>query len=96
MIGTGSLPHTKQACQNLTNGTTLSGISGAEDSLRCYELDLPSGSTDLDVQTWGGSGDCDLYLIYHRPDFDFYTSENWDNQEQITLATPYPGKWYVV
>lgn len=96
VTGTGSLSHNKQACQNLTNGTTVSGISGGEDSLRCYEVNLPSGATDLDVQTWGGSGDCDLYLIYHRPDFDIYLSENWDNEEQITLASPAPGKWYVV
>ena len=96
VTGTGSLSHNKSTCQNLTNGTTLSGISGSEDSLRCYEVDLPSGSTDLTVQTWGGSGDSDLYLIYHRPNFDFYSSENWENQEEITLPSPDPGKWYIV
>jgi hypothetical protein len=96
VTGTGSLSHTKQSCQSLTNDSTISGISGGMDSVRCYEIDLPSGASNLNVQTWNGSGDCDLYLIYHRPNFDYYLSENWYNQEEITLATPNPGKWYII
>jgi PKD repeat protein len=95
VVATGTLSHTKQSCQNLTNGATLSGLSGAEDSLRCYEINLPSGATNLNVQTSGGVGDCDLILVYHRPYFGFYTSENFDNQEQIFGAFPNSGKWYI-
>lgn len=95
VVGTGFLSHSKQSCQNLTNDTTISGLSGAEESLRCYEIDLPSGATNLAVQTAGGVGNCDLILVYHRPDFDYYTSENSDNQEQIFVASPNSGKWYL-
>jgi hypothetical protein len=96
VTGSASISFTKQSCQSLADGSTVSGLSGGMDSFRCYEIDLPSGATDLDVQTSGGSGDCDLYLIYHRPPFDFYPSENASNQEQITLASPDPGKWYII
>lgn len=95
VTGTGTLSHTKQSCQNLTNGTTLSGISGAEDSLRCYEIIVPAGATKLDVETWGGVGNCDLVQVYHRPDFDYYASENFGNQEQISVTSPPSGKWYI-
>jgi hypothetical protein len=95
VVGTGTLSHTKQSCQNLTNGSTISGLSGAEDTLRCYAIDLPMGATNLDIHTWGGSGDCDLIVMFHRPDFDLYTSENAANQEQIEVASPNSGKWYI-
>jgi PKD repeat protein len=93
--GTGTLAHTKQSCQSVTNGTTLSGLSGSEDSLRCYEINLPSGATNLNVQTSGGVGDCDLIQIYHRPNFEYDTSENYGNQEQIFVPSPQSGKWYL-
>lgn len=95
VIGIGTLSHTKQSCQNLANGVAISNISGAADSVRCYAINIPSGATNLDVQTWGGNGDCDLIQVYYRPDFDNYTSENSGNQEQITVASPPPGKWYI-
>jgi len=93
--GTGTLSHAKQSCQNVTNGTTLSGLSGAEDSLRCYEINLPPGATNLNVQTYGGVGDCDLIQVYHRPNFDYYTSEDDGNQERIFVSSPDSGKWYI-
>lgn len=95
VVATGTLSHTKQTCQNLTNGLTVAGISGATESLRCYEINIPSGATNLDVQTWGGTGDCDLLQVYHRPDFDYYISENYGNKEQILVASPHAGKWYI-
>ena len=96
VTATGSLSHTKQSCPNLTNGSTISNISGAVDSVHCYQIDLPAGATDLNAQTWGGLGDCDLYLIYHRPDFDLYTSEDFGNKEQITITAPPTGRWYII
>jgi hypothetical protein len=93
---TATLNHSKYSCQTLNNGVTLSGLSGGEDNVRCYEINLPAGATDLNLRTWGGSGDCDLYLIYHRPDFDEYLSENIGNKEEITLAAPHAGRWYAI
>lgn len=96
VTGTGTLSDTKQSCQSLTNDSMVSGISGGADSVRCYEIDLPSGANNLNIQTSGGSGDSDLYLIYHRPNFDLYSSENLGNQEQINLTSPNSGKWLIL
>ena len=94
--GTGTLSFTKQSCQNLGNNSMLSGLSGGTDSTRCYEIDLPSGANNFNIQTSGGTGDSDLYLIYSRPNFDYYSSENIGNKEQISLISPNSGKWFVV
>ena len=91
-----ALNHSKYSCQTLKNGSSLSGLAGGEDSTRCYQIDLPSSARNLNIRMWGGSGDCDLYLIYHKPDFDAYASENYGNEEEVALAAPHPGRWYAI
>lgn len=91
-----TLNHSKYTCQTLKNGSNLSGLSGDVDSAHCYQIDLPSRALDLNIRTWGGSGDSDLYLIYHKPDFDEYSSENYGNEEEISLAAPHVGRWYAI
>lgn len=90
-----SLDLYKESCQPLSNGTTLPNLSGAVDSLRCFEIEFQSGTTNLNVLTWGGSGDCDLGVVYYRPDFDIYYSESYSNEEEITIKAPHAGKWYI-
>jgi len=80
IIAKGTLSHTRQSCKTLANGSTVSGISGATDSVCCYEINLPLGASNLDARTWGGSGDCDLIQIYHRSGFDNYSPD-------ITMGT---------
>ena len=91
-----TLTHNKYTCQTLKNESNLAGLSGGLDTARCYQIDLPTGTRDLNIKTWGGVGDCDLYLIYHRPDFDEYSSEEHGNEEEIFLATPHSGRWYAI
>ena len=95
-VGHATLSHYKQFCQTLSNGVTLSNLSGGEDSLQFFEVDLPSGAINLNVQTWGGSGDCDLHLMYSRPDFYYDWSDYDFNDEEITVTSPGAGKWYIV
>lgn len=96
VTATATLSHTKQLCQTLVSGVAQSGLAGGVDTVRCYEIDLPSGATNLDIQTWAGTGDCDLIQIYHRPPFENYLSENLDsNSERITVSSPSSGKWFV-
>ena len=96
--GDSSIDAYKQNCQVLINGSTLTGLNGTEDSVKCYKINLPSGTTDLDVQTTGGIGDCDLYTIYHRPykEWENYFSDNLGNNEQLFLQEPRDGKWYII
>ena len=95
---TGSATYTlnKRSCTTLTNGSTLSGLSGAEESYQCYQINIPAGATNLNVQTSGGTGDCDLFVGYHKPDFDVQLSEGEFTQEQVQIASPQSGLWYIV
>jgi PKD repeat protein len=86
----------KQSCTVLTNGTTLSALSGAEGSYTCYQIEIPAGSTNFNVLTSGGTGDCDLAVGYYRPEFDFTFSEGDYTQEQIQVASPRSGLWYIM
>lgn len=86
----------KQSCTVLTNSATLSGLSGAEGSYTCYQIEIPAGSTNFNVQTSGGTGDCDLAVGYHRPEFDVIFSEGDYTQEQIQVALPQSGLWYIM
>jgi hypothetical protein len=65
--GDASLNHYKQTCQSLTNGSEISNLSGGPGDFDCYEIEVPPQATDLQVTTSGGTGDCDLGVIYHRP-----------------------------
>jgi len=94
--GTATLSFQKSACSSLSMGSTLSNLFGSVDSVKCYEVVLPQGAQNLSVRTWGGSGDADLLLVYHRPTFDYRLSENEFNNEQVAVDVPDAGKWYVV
>ena len=89
-----TLAHYKQSCQSISNGVTVSNLTGVVNSLRCYEIVLPLGATNLNVNTWGGSGDCDLYVAYYRAE-PAYSSEEYYNDEQIIIPIPDTGKWYI-
>ena len=95
---TGNATYTqhKQPCTLLTNSATLSGLSGAEESYQCYQIDIPGGVTNFNVQTSGGTGDCDLGVGYHRPDFSVQVSEGDFTQEQVQVSAPQSGLWYIL
>jgi PKD repeat protein len=86
----------KQNCQSLSNDVPVQNLSGSEESFRCFQIDLPALTTGLDVTTEGGTGDCDLYVEYYRPDFDLYISAYDYNYEDVYISSPASGRWYVV
>ncbi len=82
----------------LSNGVTVSSLSGAEDSLRHFAIDVPSGQSSFSVKTSGGTGDVDLYV---RKD-SLSTTEAYDcspyvtgNNETCTFTAPVAGRYYV-
>ena len=96
--GDSSIVAYKQSCAVLKNGSSLTGLNGAMDSVKCYEIDFPAKAIDLEVKTTGGIGDCDLYIIYQRPvdEWENYNSENFGNDEQLLIQEPRGGKWYLI
>lgn len=88
-----------ESSRALESGSLVAGLSGAEGSSLYYGITVPSGTTSLGVKTWGGSGDCDLYLRYGSPpttgvyDYrDYYAG----NDAAITVENPKAGVWWIM
>ena len=94
-----STPDTPTEPDNvLENGQSVT-INSDGSEQPTYTFELPSGATDLVIESSGGSGDVDLYVkagsevslsnYDHRP----YKS---GNNETVNVASPQSGIWYVM
>ena len=83
----------------LVSNGTLSSLAALSQSSRVYKISVPTGSTSLKVNTFGGTGDVDIYLKKGVPpsptDIDFL-SEADGNVESINVANPSSGDWYIL
>lgn len=82
----------------LTNGVTVSSLAGAEDSLRHFAIDVPSGQSSFTVKTSGGTGDVDLYVRRGSlPTTTAYDCSPYitGNNETCTFTLPTAGRYYV-
>lgn len=83
----------------LTNGETVSNLSGSTGSEAFYSITLPDGASNLSVQIAGGSGDADLYLREGAlPTLASYDCRPWLNGNNETCAgnNPGPTDYYVM
>ncbi len=83
----------------LINGQTVSSLSGSAGNEKFYKISVPSGQTKLEIKTWGGSGDCDLYVkLGSNPSTSSYSSKSMggNNSETITVNNPAAGTWYIL
>jgi vibriolysin len=83
---------------DMTNGQTISGISGASGSWKYYRVTLGAGASNLVVSMSGGTGDADLY--YREGDYP--DTSLWDcrpysagNNENCSNASPAAGDHYI-
>jgi vibriolysin len=82
----------------LSNGQTVTGISGSSGSWKYYVVSIPSGSSNLVIQISGGSGDCDLYTNFgSAPSSGTYNCRPYlnGNNETCTFASPSTGDYYI-
>ncbi len=83
----------------LSNGQTVSSLSGASSSEVFYKIAVPSGQTSLEIKIWGGSGDCDLYVKRgSEPTTSSYDYRPYlnGNNETVTVSNPASGDWYIM
>ena len=69
----------------------------ASDDIRYFYVFVPQGTTLLTVQTRGGSGDANLYVMHRGwPNRDSYDqgSANGGNDETVTIQAPEGGAYY--
>jgi hypothetical protein len=74
-------------------------IAGAFDSETLFLIQVAPGAQQLHITTTGGTGDVDLYLKFGTAptptDIDYY-SEEFGNEEVITVSNPSAGFWYLM
>ena len=64
-----------------------------------FSFDVPAGTSGLQLNTSGGTGNADLYLRFgQRPTISSYDfrSENAGNTESILVSSPQAGRWYIM
>jgi hypothetical protein len=83
----------------LTNGVPVTGISGATGSQQFWTMSVPSGASNLQFQTSGGTGDVDLYVRFaSAPSLTTYDCRPFTsgNAETCSFPTPSAGTWHVL
>jgi len=82
----------------LTNGTPVTGITGATSSAQYWRITTPAGKT-LSVKIMGGTGDADLYTRFgSRPTTATYACRPYltGNTETCTQTATQAGDYYVM
>jgi pathogenesis-related protein 1 len=73
-------------------------LSGTVGTWQFIPLEIPAGTTSLNVQISGGSGDADLYLRpSEQPTEAAYACRPWvdGNDEKCDAPNPQAGAWYI-
>lgn len=83
----------------LENGIPVAGIGGGSGSRTYYAIEVPEGQDCLEINTWGGTGDVDLYVKHGskptRFDFDA-KSVVGGADESVRIDYPEGGTWYIL
>jgi serine protease len=83
----------------LDNGVAVSNLSGSSGTELRYTIEVPAGSTNLVIETSGGSGDADLYVRFgSAPTTSSYNCRPYrnGNNESCSFATPQTGVYHVM
>jgi hypothetical protein len=91
----GSADYRRKSCTTIVPPFSTGPFAGAEDSITCHVVNVPTGTRVLRARLRGGRGDADLILLYHKPGFPFAVSEDVGNNEDATVTSPTPGRWFV-
>ncbi|MEF1262034.1 PPC domain-containing protein, partial [Vibrio harveyi] len=82
----------------LVNGVSSTVDSASTGQWRCFTIDVPTGSTELNVVTSGSDGDADLYVkLGSAPSETDYDCRSYssNSNESCTLASPSAGTWHI-
>lgn len=83
----------------LTSGVPVTGLSGAAGSQQFFTINVPAGSSALNVVMSGGSGDADLYVRFgSAPTTGTYDCRPFlgGNSESCSFTNPSAGTWHVL
>ena len=80
------------------NSFEETNVSAAQGNWQHYTLNVPAGSTSLNAEITGGTGDADLYVRFGaEPTTSTYECRpyKWGNEETCTVNNPQAGTWYI-
>ncbi len=80
-------------------GDRIRDLYGEQHAIRYFLLDVPTGVDSIQIRLAEGSGDADLYLRRGRePTLDRFDARPFvdGNREDILIADPLPGEWYIM
>ncbi len=95
----GSPCGTPEVIEELQNGVTRTGISGASKDQMFFVMDVPAGASNLTFNTTGGTGDADLYVKFgSKPSLTDYgcKSTSSSSTESCAMSPVQTGKYYVM
>lgn len=78
--------------------TTVSNISASRNTWKYYTIDVPAGMSTFEVETYGGTGDADLYIRFGaQPTTTSYDCRPYENgnAEICTVSNPTGGTWHI-
>ncbi len=95
--GGGTTPDT--TVTTLQNGVAVTGIKGAAGTETFYKIIVPAGQMKLEIATYGGTGDVDLYVKKDAKP----TTSSWDyrpyligNNEMVTIDNPAAATYFIM
>lgn len=83
----------------LENGSAVTRLSGAQNAMLQFAIDVPAGATDLSFSLSGGAGDADLYMRFgETPTLNLFNCRPYrnGNAETCLVGTVQPGRYYVM
>jgi len=86
------------AIQLLGNGQTLTPLAGVTGSWQYFKLTVPPGHGTVDINTFGGVGDADLYVRWGAlPTLTAWDGRPWltGNSEGVRMLGYPSGDWYI-
>ena len=82
----------------ITDGQTLTNLSGATGSWTHYKIAVPAGQSSLAITMSGGTGDADVYVKFGvQPTSSVYDYRPYvgGNAETVNVTNPASGDWYI-
>ncbi len=82
----------------LSNGESIRDLVQDKNGALFFRITVPSGAATLQIQTYGGDGNCDLFVRYGTiPESGPYDgrSEKPGNDETVVIDTPRAGDWFI-
>jgi hypothetical protein len=81
----------------LTNGQAIA-VSGAAGDWKHFQIEVPEGTADFEIELSGGKGDADLYVRAGAPadltTFDCRPNKA-GNSESCAFTSPKPNRYYI-